>query len=79
MDFNRINTAKFTAKLFVSGPYYSLMDAQGHYSMDIPTGTYKVTAWHARLPSQTREIQVKEGGYNVLDFTLSVKQLPEIK
>ena len=66
--------------LFVAGSYVGLVDEQGHYALELPAGRYKVTVWHERLPSQSEEIELKEGEARPLDFSLLVLgQLPEIK
>ena len=68
------------AKIFAAGPIFAVAGEDGRYAMDLPAGSYKVTAWHERLPSVTLEtVVVKEGENRTVDFTLSVRQLPEIK
>jgi hypothetical protein len=68
------------AKVFVAGPYFSVLDDQGHYSMELPAGAYRVTAWHERLPSQNQEVSVTPGETATRHFSLSVMgQLPEVK
>ena len=50
--------------------YFAKTDAKGHYAIKaVPTGTYKVTAWSPRLPTETKSVDVK-GGDATLDFEL---------
>ena len=50
--------------------------AVGSHSINVPPGTYRLKAWHERLPSQTREITVPETGEVKADFVLGIKNLP---
>jgi hypothetical protein len=43
----------------------------------VPAGTYKLKAWHERLPAQVKEITVPESGEVRTDFTLSITNLPK--
>ena len=65
--------------IFAASPYFSGIDAEGRYAFDLPPGKYKVTAWHARLPSRSLEVELEAGEARQLDFTLSVEELPEIQ
>jgi plastocyanin len=50
--------------------YFAKTDAKGHYAIkSVPPGTYKVTAWSPRLPTETKPVDVK-GGDATLDFEL---------
>jgi hypothetical protein len=50
--------------------YFAKTDAKGHYAIQsVPPGTYKVTAWSPRLPTETKPVDVK-GGDATLDFEL---------
>ncbi len=50
--------------------YFAKTDAKGHYAIKVvPPGTYKVTAWSPRLPTETKSVDVK-GGDATLDFEL---------
>ena len=67
------------AKIFAAGPYAVVADDKGRYSLNLPPGHYRVTAWHQRLPAQSQEVDILQGGQPKADFTLSVKGLPEVK
>ena len=50
--------------------YFAKTDAKGHYTIKaVPPGTYKATAWAARLPTVTQPVVVKSGDAT-LDFDL---------
>jgi len=58
-------------------PFFATTNARGNYRIaDVPPGTYKLRAWHERLPSQVKEITVPETGEVKVDFTLGVRNLP---
>jgi plastocyanin len=64
--------------LVLENPYFAVADENGHYSLpNVPPGTYRVIAWHERLPSLTKEVTVFEQGEVKLDFVLGVKSLPK--
>lgn len=75
--FCSIHTKMNCVILVLPSPFYASCQKSGKYRIDnIPTGTYKVKAWHERLPAQTREIVVPESGEVQADFVLGIKGLP---
>lgn len=68
-----------SAKVFVAGPYFAMANEAGKYSINLPPGRYRVTAWQERLPAQTQEVQVLKDQPQTLDFLLTVKGLPEVQ
>jgi plastocyanin len=65
--------------LVMSNPYFATTDATGHYVItNVPPGTYKLKAWHERLPADEQEITVPTNGQVRADFTLTIKNLPSI-
>jgi hypothetical protein len=63
--------------LVLDNPYFATTDADGNYSIpNVPPGTYKLKAWHDRLPPDEREIVVPTNGVVKADFTLTIKNLP---
>jgi hypothetical protein len=59
-------------------PYFAAADEKGRYTIkNVPAGTYKLRAWHERLPSQTKEIVVPAEGDVKVDFALGLGQLPK--
>ena len=65
--------------LVLSNPYFATTDQRGHYTIpEVPAGTYKLKAWHERLPSQVKEVTVPDKGEVKVDFTLGIKNLPQL-
>ena len=64
--------------LVLENPCFAATDGSGHYAItNVPPGTYQLTAWHERLPKQTREITVAQDGSIKADFVLSITNLPK--
>ncbi len=65
--------------LVLPNPFFGAADAQGRFVIkNVPPGTYKVRAWHERLPGQTKEIVVPASGEVRVDFALGVGQTPKL-
>ncbi len=63
--------------LVMANPYFATTDANGGYTItNVPPGTYKLKAWHERLPAKTAEIIVPTNGVVHADFTLNFDNLP---
>ena len=64
--------------LVMENPYFTMTDADGNYTIsNVPPGTYKLKAWHERLPADEREIVVPTNGVMKADFVLTIKNLPK--
>ena len=64
--------------LVLENPYFAVANDSGRYSItNVPAGTYRLKAWHERLPAQTREIIVPAEGQAKADFILSITNLPQ--
>jgi plastocyanin len=64
--------------LVMENPYFAVADADGKFAItNVPPGTYKVKAWHERLPADEREITVPTNGLVRADFVLTIKNLPK--
>ena len=64
--------------LVLENPYFASTDGNGDYKIpDVPPGTYKLEAWHERLPADEQEIVVPTNGEVRADFTLTIKNLPQ--
>lgn len=64
--------------LVLENPYFATANEKGFYNItNVPAGTYKLKAWHERLPSQTKEITVPDSGEVKLDFSLGIVNLPK--
>jgi hypothetical protein len=63
--------------LVLDSPWYAISNEKGNYSItNVPPGTYRLKAWHERMPPQVREITVPENGDVKADFTLGITGLP---
>ena len=60
--------------LVLENPYFASTDVRNRYRIEnVPAGTYKLKAWHERLPPQVKEITVPATGEVKVDFTLGIK------
>jgi hypothetical protein len=64
--------------LVMENPYFAMTDSEGKYTItNVPPGTYKLKAWHERLPPEERQIIVPTNGTAHADFVLTIKNLPK--
>jgi hypothetical protein len=64
--------------LVLPNPFFAKADANRRYTIeDVPAGTYKLRAWHERLPSLVKEVVVPAEGEVRMDFTLGMAELPK--
>ena len=76
--FCSIHTRMSCIVLVLENPFFTVSTERGSYSIpNVPVGTYKLKAWHERMPSQVREITVPESGELKVDFVLTVSGLPK--
>jgi len=76
--FCSIHTTMNCIVLVLETPHFAASDEKGRYTIaQVPPGTYKLKAWHERLPSQTKEVTVTEEGAVKVDFTLGITNLPK--
>jgi plastocyanin len=62
----------------MENPFFATTDQRGEYTISgIPPGTYKLKAWHERLPAAEQEITVPADGQVKADFVLGIKNLPQ--
>lgn len=74
--FCSIHTRMSCIILVLSNPYFAATNERGSYRIaDVPAGTYKLKAWHERLPPQIKEITVPETGETKMDFVLGITNL----
>ncbi len=53
----------------IQNPYYFQTQVDGNYKIEnIPSGEYKVTAWHFLMKKQSKKIKISEGETINLDF-----------
>lgn len=76
--FCSIHTHMHCIILVLPNRYFTKVDANQRFTIrDVPAGTYKVRAWHERLPEQVTEIVVPETGEVRVDFVLGLGDLPK--
>jgi plastocyanin len=64
--------------LVLENPFFATADEAGHYVINnVPAGTYRLKAWHERLPALSQEVVVPPTGEVTVNFTLGVKNLPK--
>ena len=64
--------------LVIENPHFASTDGTGRYAIsNVAPGTYRLKAWHERLPADEREIVVPAAGDVKADFVLTVKNLPK--
>jgi plastocyanin len=77
--FCSIHTRMSCIVLVLENPYFARANEKGQFVISgVPAGTYKLKAWHERLPSQTKEITVTDQGDVKVDFTLGITNLPKL-
>jgi len=75
--FCSIHTKMNCVVLVLPNPWFARSENNGRYVIkDIPAGTYRVRAWHERLPAQIKEVVIPAEGEVRLDFTLGLGQRP---
>lgn len=76
--FCSIHTRMSCIVMVMENPYFATPSDKGNYAIaHVPAGTYKLKAWHERLPSQTKEVTVPENGEVKVDFVLGITNLPK--
>ncbi len=64
--------------LVLENPYFASTDENGDYKIsNVPPDTYKLKAWHERLPADEQTVVVPTNGEAKADFTLTIKNLPQ--
>lgn len=64
--------------LVLENPFFAATDNRNRYTIaSVPPGTYRLKAWHERLPPQMKEITVPAHGDVKVDFTLGINNLPK--
>lgn len=64
--------------LVVPNPFFAAADDKGRFVIkNVPAGTYKLRAWHERMPGQTRDVVVPATGDVTIDFELGLASLPK--
>jgi hypothetical protein len=73
--FCSIHTRMSCIVLVLPNPWFARTDERNRYVIrDVPAGTYKLRAWHERLPARVQEIVVPATGELTVDFLLGLGQ-----
>jgi plastocyanin len=76
--FCSIHTRMSCIVLVLENPFFAATDKNGNYEIqNLPAGTYRLKAWHERLPSQIMDVTVPVNGEISQDFVLTVTGLPK--
>jgi plastocyanin len=76
--FCSIHSAMNCIILVLPTAHFATADERGRYAItNVPAGTYKLKAWHERLPCQVKEVTVPETGEVQIDFMLGIINLPK--
>lgn len=76
--FCAIHTKMHCIILVVPNRFFAMADDKGRFTIaNVPAGTYKVRAWHERLPSKVQTVVVPAEGEVKSDFVLSLGDLPK--
>src|SRR4051812_7699933 len=71
--FCAIHSQMHCVILVVPNPFFTKVDANQKFVIkNVPAGTYKLRAWHERLPGVTREVTVPADGEVRVDLTLGL-------
>ena len=63
--------------LVQENPWFAAADAKGDYIIrDVPAGTYRLRAWHERLPPLIKDITAPAEGAITVDFEMGVQGIP---
>jgi plastocyanin len=76
--FCSIHSSMSCVLLVLENPYFAKSNEKGTYKIPgVPAGTYKLVAWHERMPKEYQTVTVPESGEVEVDFTLGIKNLPK--
>ena len=61
--------------LVLENPYFSLTGKDGVFKIEnVPSGTYKLSAWHEKLKTVTKDVTVEAGKTTNIDFQLKKRK-----
>ncbi len=64
--------------LVLENPYFAATDDHRRFTIrNVPAGTYKVRAWHERIPGRVQEVTVPAEGEVRVDFVLGFADSPK--
>ncbi len=60
--------------LAVDNPYYAITGLEGTFAIkDLPSGTYRIKAWHPILGEKVQDVTVAANGTSSLDFSFEAR------
>ena len=75
--FCAIHTKMHCVVLVLPNRCFAVTNGRGRYRIEnVPAGTYRIKAWHERLPASTKTVVVPASGLVTVDFTLGFAALP---
>jgi plastocyanin len=75
--FCSIHTRMSCVVLVLPNPWFARTDERNRYAIrNVPAGTYRVRAWHERMPPRIVEVVVPESGEVTVDFVLTFSSVP---
>lgn len=76
--FCAIHSKMHCIVVVLENPYFAQTDDKDHFVIrNVPAGTYKLHAWHERVPGATRDVTVPADGEVTVDFVLGLGNLPK--
>lgn len=76
--FCAIHTNMHCIILVLPNPYFAMADSHRRFVIkNVPAGSYRLKAWHERVPASVREVVVPAEGEVKIDFVLGVAELPK--
>ena len=61
--------------LVLENPYFSLTEKDGVFKIEnVPAGTYKLSAWHERLRTITKDVTIETGKTTSVDFQMKKRK-----
>jgi len=61
--------------LVLENPYFSLTEKDGVFKIEnVPAGTYKLSAWHERLRTITKDVTIEAGKTTSVDFQMKKRK-----
>jgi len=75
--FCSIHTRMNCIVLVLPNPWFARADEHGRFAIhDVPPGTYKLKAWHERLPAKIVDLTVPAEGSVTADLILGFNASP---
>ena len=76
--FCNIHPQMTAAVVVVPSPYFTQTDAAGNYTLDLPAGRYRITAWSERSQPSATEITVAANPLTLTELSLDESRFVEV-